>query len=81
MLGVEGRACLGLKASSGAPVQVCLAIWLVNAARDLTGKFVAIFLPISAFVAMGFEHWYVHACPRRLCLNVCIPACMQRYTD
>ncbi|GBF96475.1 hypothetical protein Rsub_09817 [Raphidocelis subcapitata] len=35
---------------------VCLATWMANAAQDMTGKFVAIWLPISAFVAMGFEH-------------------------
>lgn len=35
---------------------VCLAVWQGNMARDFTGKFVGIFLPNSAFVAMGFEH-------------------------
>ncbi|PRW05792.1 cytosolic phosphoglucose isomerase isoform A [Chlorella sorokiniana] len=35
---------------------VCLAVWQGNMARDLTGKFVGIFLPNSAFVSMGFEH-------------------------
>lgn len=37
-------------------VLVCLAIWLTFAARDVTGKILAIILPISAFVALGFEH-------------------------
>jgi formate/nitrite transporter len=35
---------------------VCLAIWLTFAARDVAGKILAIVWPISAFVAMGFEH-------------------------
>lgn len=35
---------------------VVLAIWLANAAQDVASKAVAIFLPISAFVALGFEH-------------------------
>ena len=37
---------------------VCLAVWQGNMARDFTGKFLGIFLPNSAFVAMGFgECW------------------------
>jgi formate/nitrite transporter len=35
---------------------VCLAIWLCFAARRVTGKILAIVFPISAFVALGFEH-------------------------
>lgn len=35
---------------------VCIATWQANAAQDLTGKAVAIWLPISAFAMMGFEH-------------------------
>jgi formate/nitrite transporter len=35
---------------------VCLAIWLSTAARSLEGKVTAIVFPISAFVALGFEH-------------------------
>ena len=35
---------------------VVLAVWQANAAQDVAGKAVAIFLPISAFVALGFEH-------------------------
>jgi formate/nitrite transporter len=35
---------------------VCLAVWLCFAARDVTGKILAIIFPISAFVALGFEH-------------------------
>ena len=35
---------------------VCLAVWLSVAARSVEGKIIAIALPISAFVALGFEH-------------------------
>jgi formate transporter FocA len=35
---------------------VCLAVWLSYGARSLTDKFFAVLLPISAFVAAGFEH-------------------------
>ena len=35
---------------------VCLAVWLSAAARSVEGKIVAIVFPISAFVALGFEH-------------------------
>lgn len=35
---------------------VCLAVYMSNAATDFTGKFLAIWLPISSFVAMGFDH-------------------------
>jgi formate/nitrite transporter len=35
---------------------VCLAVWLTFAARDATGKILAILWPITAFVALGFEH-------------------------
>ena len=35
---------------------VCLAVWLSVAARGIEGKVVAIVFPISAFVALGFEH-------------------------
>lgn len=35
---------------------VCLAVWLSLAARDVTGRILAIIFPISAFVALGFEH-------------------------
>ena len=37
-------------------VLVCLAVWLCFAARDVAGKILAIVFPISAFVALGFEH-------------------------
>jgi formate transporter len=35
---------------------VCLAVWLTIAARDVTGKILAIVWPITAFVLLGFEH-------------------------
>jgi formate transporter len=37
-------------------VLVCMAVWMTLAGRSVTDKFVAIVLPISAFVAAGFEH-------------------------
>lgn len=37
-------------------VLVCLGIWLCYAARSVTDRIVALLLPISAFVNMGFEH-------------------------
>ncbi|MCQ2752474.1 MAG: formate/nitrite transporter family protein [Coriobacteriales bacterium] len=35
---------------------VCLAVWISFAARSITDKFFSILLPITAFVACGFEH-------------------------
>jgi formate transporter len=35
---------------------VCLAVWLCFAAHGVASKILAIVLPISAFVALGFEH-------------------------
>lgn len=35
---------------------VCLAVWLTFAARSVAGKILAILWPITAFVALGFEH-------------------------
>lgn len=35
---------------------VCLAVWLAMGGRSVTDKILAILFPISAFVAMGFEH-------------------------
>jgi formate/nitrite transporter len=37
-------------------VLVCMAVWMTLAGRSVTDKFFAILLPISAFVAAGFEH-------------------------
>ncbi len=35
---------------------VCLAVWLCVAAHSVGGKILAILFPITAFVALGFEH-------------------------
>ena len=35
---------------------VCLAVWMALSARQTVSKIFAIFFPIMAFVAMGFEH-------------------------
>jgi formate/nitrite transporter len=35
---------------------VCLAVWLALAAHDIAGKILAIIFPITAFVALGFDH-------------------------
>lgn len=37
-------------------VLVCMAVWMAMAGRSVTDKMVAIVLPITAFVAAGFEH-------------------------
>jgi formate transporter len=37
-------------------ILVCLAIWLCHSCRSVTDKIMAILFPITAFVAMGFEH-------------------------
>jgi formate transporter len=37
-------------------VLVCAAVWLAYAGRSVTDKILAVMLPISAFVAAGFEH-------------------------
>lgn len=37
-------------------ILVCLAIWLCFAGRTVVDKVLAILFPITAFVAMGFEH-------------------------
>lgn len=43
----SGTLCNGL---------VCLAVWLCYSARSTTDKILSIIFPITAFVAMGFEH-------------------------
>ncbi|KAL4440622.1 hypothetical protein ABPG75_003623 [Micractinium tetrahymenae] len=50
---------------------VCLAVWQGNMARDLTGKFIGVFLPNSAFVSMGFEHCIANMflIPLSMCLG------------
>ena len=35
---------------------VCLAVWLAIGARSVTDKILAIVFPVTAFVALGFEH-------------------------
>ena len=40
----------------GANWLVCLAVWMSLAATTVSGKILAIFFPIMAFVAMGFDH-------------------------
>lgn len=37
-------------------VLVCLAVWICYGARTTTDKLLAVLLPITAFVAAGFEH-------------------------
>ena len=37
-------------------VLVCMAVWMALAGRSVTDRFFAIVLPVSAFVAAGFEH-------------------------
>lgn len=40
---------------------VCLAVWLCFAARTVTDKILAIIFPVTAFVALGFEHSIANA--------------------
>lgn len=35
---------------------VCMGVYMSNGASDFVGKFMAVWLPVSAFVAMGFDH-------------------------
>jgi len=35
---------------------VCLAVWMATAAKDISGKLMAIFFPIWLFITSGFEH-------------------------
>lgn len=37
-------------------VLVCAAVWLAYAGRSVTDKLLAVMLPVSAFIAAGFEH-------------------------
>lgn len=37
-------------------VLVCLAVWMCFAAHSVSGKVLVILFPITAFVALGFEH-------------------------
>ncbi len=40
---------------------VCLAVWLCFAVRSVTDKILAIVFPVTAFVALGFEHSIANA--------------------
>jgi formate transporter FocA len=51
-LGVDEALFLGVFANA----LVCLAVWLSLSARSVTDKILAVIFPISAFVAVGFEH-------------------------
>jgi formate/nitrite transporter len=51
-LGVVEALTLGILCN----VLVCLAVWLCYSARTTTDKIVSIVFPITAFVAVGFEH-------------------------
>ena len=35
---------------------VCMAVFLATMARDMTGRYFGIFVPVSTFVATGYEH-------------------------
>ena len=35
---------------------VCVAVLFATAAKDIGGKIVGIIMPISAFIALGFDH-------------------------
>ena len=37
-------------------VLVCLAVWMSTASHRVSGKVICIVFPVSAFVALGFEH-------------------------
>jgi formate/nitrite transporter len=37
-------------------VLVCAAVWLAYSGRSVTDKMIAVILPVSAFIAAGFEH-------------------------
>lgn len=40
----------------GANWLVCLAVWMSYGAKDVVGKSLALWLPVMAFVTMGYEH-------------------------
>ncbi|HEU5176758.1 MAG TPA: formate/nitrite transporter family protein [Burkholderiales bacterium] len=67
--GAVGRAYLEIAAAKSAlpfwtafwrgvlcNVLVCMAVWMTLAGRSVTDKAVAVVLPVSLFVAAGFEH-------------------------
>lgn len=40
----------------GANWLVCMAVWMAYAAKDVTGKILAIWFPVMCFVVLGLEH-------------------------
>jgi formate transporter len=40
----------------GANWLVCMAVWMSYAAKDVTGKVIAIWVPVMCFVVLGLEH-------------------------
>jgi formate/nitrite transporter FocA (FNT family) len=40
----------------GANFMVCLGIWQFTCAEEVAGKVLALFFPITGFMAMGFDH-------------------------
>jgi len=67
--GAVGKTAIGIAvAKAGLPLGqafargvlcnalVCLSIWLTMGGRSLTDKIMGVLFPITAFVAMGFEH-------------------------
>jgi formate/nitrite transporter len=55
---------------------VCLAVWMAMAGRGVTDKILAVVLPISAFVAAGFEHCVANMfiIPLGILLSADVPA-------
>ncbi len=37
-------------------VMVCVAVWVAFASKDISGKIIALYLPVALFVLCGFEH-------------------------
>lgn len=40
----------------GANIMVCMAVWMAAAAKEIAGKVLVIWMPVMAFVALGWEH-------------------------
>ena len=54
--GIEESAWQIFLRAVGANWLVCLAVWISLGAEQVSGKILAMFFPITAFVAMGFDH-------------------------
>lgn len=54
--GGEGHNLMYFWRAIGCNWLVCLAIMMAVASKDITGKILGIFFPITAFVVAGFEH-------------------------